>query len=46
MAIKIDTLVFNSKEKIGKSRFGVVYRVTDGTNYDHRYVAKLMFMPN
>jgi hypothetical protein len=46
MAVKFDTLVFNSKEKIGKGSYGEVYRVTDGTNYDHRYVAKLMFMPN
>jgi len=45
MAVKFDKLVFNSKDKIGKGSFGEVYRVTDGTKYDHRYVVKLMFSP-
>lgn len=45
MTINFDKLKFRPKDKIGEGFFGSVYKVTDGINYDNRYVAKVFHQP-
>tara|TARA_Y100000590_G_scaffold98485_3_gene112060 strand:+ start:945 stop:1811 length:867 start_codon:yes stop_codon:yes gene_type:complete len=43
--VDFDNLAFNHKDMLGEGFFGAVYRVTDGKNYDDRFVAKVFHSP-
>lgn len=43
--VDIDNLKFRKKDALGAGFFGEVYRVTDGDNYDRRFVVKRFHTP-
>lgn len=45
MSVNFEKLKFIEKDKLGEGFFGSVYKVTDGINYDNRYVAKVFHQP-
>ena len=42
LKVNLDKVKFNSKDKISNGAFGTVYKLTDGTNRDERFVTKKM----
>ena len=42
LKVNLDKVKFNSKDKISNGAFGTVYKLTDGTYRDERFVAKKM----
>ena len=42
LKVDLDKVKFNSKDKISNGAFGTVYKLTDGTNRDERFVTKKM----
>lgn len=45
MSVNFSKLKFNKKDLLGAGFFGGVYKVTDGKDYDDRFVAKLFHQP-